>query len=186
LNVTASEPLADARSHPRKPRCNVELFEYELTGEELKPSFEQTQLQALISQIVVEEVSRQIAEKDAEIDRLKVELKCERRERKALETKLEDLQATTAQERAYDRQRIARLEKRPQPVSSTTANAHINRLHEQMIRFGSKQVTVNEAARLIGISKPHMKKIKQHLVVDSRFAIVKDPHHKQRHLIRLI
>jgi len=114
LSITASEPLADARSHLRKPRCNVALFEYELTGEKGKFSPEQTSLQSYMSPLVAEEVARQLAERDAEIDRLRVELKCERLERKALEARLGDVetwQRTYSEEIAYDKRRIAALEK---------------------------------------------------------------------------
>jgi len=96
------------------------------------------------------------------------------------------LEEKVAHERALDRQRLAKLETRPKLISQETQNAHSNRLHEQMNRFHLRQVTVRESASLIGVSKDHMKKIKRHLADDPRFVIVKDPHHKQRHLIRLI
>lgn len=99
---------------------------------------------------------------------------------------IDRLRELTAEDIASDRRRIRDLEDRYKTVTSTTSTVHITRLHEQMTRFGTRQVTFNEAADLLGISKTHAHRLKQHLAADSRFAVVRDPHHKQRHLIRKV
>jgi len=78
------------------------------------------------------------------------------------------------------------IEREDKPKFEASATAHINQLFEQMIWFDRRQVTFNKAADLLGISKTHAHRLKQYLSADSRFAIVKDPHHKQRHLIRRV
>jgi len=90
-----------------------------------------------------------------------------------------------ARERAIDRQRIAALEIPAQALSQMTATDHLDRLFSEMRRLGHRQTTTKDAARLMGISKDQAKKLKPYLATDSRFIILKDPHHKQRHLIRL-
>ncbi len=67
-----------------------------------------------------------------------------------------------------------------------TARDHVNRLFSEMKRLSIRQTTTKDAARLMGISKDQAKKLKPYLADDSRFMILRDPRHKQRHLIRLV
>jgi hypothetical protein len=55
-----------------------------------------------------------------------------------------------------------------------------------MRRLGHKQVTTKDAARLIGVGKRHVNRLEPLLAADHRFQIIKDPNHKQRHLIRFV
>ena len=128
---------------------------------------------ALMSEILarlaaVEEENRQIktalSEKDDEIAALREEI---------------------ALERAYDRRRIARLEEPAPALSQKAARDHLDRLFSEMRRLSIRQTTTKDAARLLGVSKPLVKKLKPYLATDSRFVILRDPRHKQRHLIRL-
>ena len=128
---------------------------------------------ALMSEILarlaaVEEENRQIktalSEKDDEIAALREEI---------------------ALERAYDRRRIARLEEPAPALSQKTAGDHLDKLFSEMRRLSIRQTTTKDAARLLGVSKPLVKKLKPYLAKDSRFVILRDPRHKQRHLIRL-
>ena len=129
---------------------------------------------ALLSEVLdrlaaVEEENRQIKtaleERDDEIAALREEI---------------------ALERAYDRRRIARLEEPAPALSQKTAGDHLDKLFSEMKRLSIRQVTMRDAARLLGVSKRQMKDVKPYLADNSRFVIVKDPHHKQRHLIRLV
>jgi len=130
--------------------------------------------QYLLSQILdrlaaVEEENRQIktalSEKDDEIAALREEI---------------------ALERAYDRRRIARLEEPAPALSQSTAEEHVDRLFSEMRRLRMRQTTVRDAARFIGISKPHMQKLKPYLAADMRFTLLKDPNRPNRYLIRIV
>jgi predicted nucleic acid-binding Zn-ribbon protein len=103
-----------------------------------------------------------------------------------LEARLEAHESFDGRERATDRQRITALETPAPALREETAKDHLNRLFSEMRRLKMRYVTIKDAARLLEISKPHMHKLKPYLADDSRFAIIKDPHHKQRHLIRLV
>lgn len=129
---------------------------------------------ALLSEVLdrldaVEEENRQIktalSEKDDEIAALREEI---------------------ALERAYDRRRIARLEEPAPALSQKAARDHLDRLFSEMRRLRMRQTTVRDAARFIGISKPHMQKLKPYLAADMRFTLLKDPNRPNRYLIRIV
>jgi len=96
------------------------------------------------------------------------------------------LREEVALERAYDRQRISKLEAPAPVLSQKTGEAHLNRLFSEMKRLRMRQTTTRDAARLMGISKDQAKKLKPYLAADFRFTLLKDPHHKQRYLIILV
>jgi len=96
------------------------------------------------------------------------------------------LREEIALERAYDRQRLARLETPAPALREETASQHLNTLFLEMRRLNLRQVRMKDAARILGLSVPQMKNVKPHIGDDPRFVIVKDPSHKQRHLIRLV
>jgi hypothetical protein len=99
---------------------------------------------------------------------------------------LEDLVEREGLEAARARQRITALETPAPPLREETASAHLDRLFSEMRRLNLRQVRMKDAARILEISVPQMKNVKPHIGDDPRFVIVKDPSHKQRHLIRLI
>ena len=107
-----------------------------------------------------------------------------------IEAEIADLRAETARERAFDRKRIATLEAeecKPKTVtSSPKASPHIEKLFDLMLQSGLRQVSVSNAAKMLGISRMHMHRLKATLGGDRRFVVVQDPHHRQRHLIRLV
>jgi len=105
---------------------------------------------------------------------------------RALKEELCGLREAVAHERAYDRQRISKLENRNKTVTSATGTAYIDKLHKLMLQSGIRHISITNAAKLLSISRMHAHRLKPSLLADSRFAIVKDPHHKQRHLIRMI
>jgi len=113
------------------------------------------------------------------------ELATLREENRQLRAELDGQREENARERAYDRQRISRLEKPAPALREETAAAHLDRLFLAMRSQGVKQTTTKGAARLLGVSKPLIDKIKPYLATDPRFVILRDPSHKQRHLIRL-
>jgi len=114
---------------------------------------------------------------------LRLLLAAQAEEIEALREELASLREDVARERALDRQRIARLEKtRAKPTDST----HIEDLLQTMISLNIRQVSVKDAARLLELSKSRMDQLKPAIAADSRFVIVRDPRHKQRHLIRLV
>ena len=117
---------------------------------------------------------------------LRLLIAAQAREIEALREELAALREEVALERARDRRRISTLEAPTPALRKETAKDHIDRLFLEMRRLQIKQTTVKDAARLLGVSKPLMEKIKPYLADDFRFVIVKDPHHKQRHLIRLV
>jgi len=102
-----------------------------------------------------------------------------------LEARLEAHESFDGRERATDRQRIAALETPAPALREETAKDHIDRLFLAMRSQGVEQTTTKGAARLLGVSKPLIDKIKPYLATDPRFLILRDPRHKQRHLIRL-
>jgi hypothetical protein len=103
----------------------------------------------------------------------------------ALREELGTLREEAALERAYDRQRIAKLENRNKTVTSDTGAAYADKLHKLMLQSGTRQISVSNAAKLLGVSRMHAHRLKPSIASDPRFAIVKDPKHKQRHLIRI-
>jgi len=103
-----------------------------------------------------------------------------------LEARLEDHESFDGRERATDRRRITALETPAPALREETAKDHVDRLFSEMRRLKMRYVTTKDAARLLEISKPHMHKLKPYLADDSRFAIIKDPHHRQRHLIGIV
>jgi predicted nucleic acid-binding Zn-ribbon protein len=103
-----------------------------------------------------------------------------------LEARLEAHESFDGRERATDRQRITALETPAPALREETAKDHIERLFSEMRRLKMRYVTTKDAARLLEISKPHMHKLKPYLADDSRFAVIKDPHHSQRHLIGIV
>ena len=113
------------------------------------------------------------------------ELATLREENRQLRAELDGQREENARERAYDRQRISRLEAPAPALREETAEDHIDRLFLAMRSQGVKQTTTKGAARLLGVSKPLIDKIKPYLATDPRFVILRDPSHKQRHLIRL-
>ena len=104
----------------------------------------------------------------------------------ALRAELGTLREEAALERAYYRQRIAKLENRNKTVTSDTGAAYADKLHKLMLQSGTRQISVSNAAKLLGVSRMHAHRLKPLIASDPRFAIVKDPKHKQRHLIRII
>lgn len=104
----------------------------------------------------------------------------------ALEEENRQLREEVALERAHDRQRISKLEAPAPALREKTAEDHVNRLFSEMQRQRIKQTTTRDAARLLGVSKQQISILKPYLADDSRFVLLKDPHHKQRHLIRLV
>ena len=104
----------------------------------------------------------------------------------ALREELADLREEVALERAYDRQRLSKLENRNKTVTSDTGAAYADKLHKLMLQSGTRQISVSNAAKLLGVSRMHAHRLKPLIASDHRFAIVKDPKHKQRHLIRII
>jgi hypothetical protein len=96
------------------------------------------------------------------------------------------LREEIALERAYDRRRIARLEEPAPALSQKAARDHLDRLFSEMRRLRMRQTTVRDAARFIGISKPHMQKLKPYLAADMRFTLLKDPNRPNRYLIRIV
>jgi len=103
-----------------------------------------------------------------------------------METRLEKANEDRALDIASDRQRITRLETPAPEISEKTAEDHINRLFSEMQRLKIKRIKMKDAARLMGMTDRQAKKLKPMIAEDSRFQIVRDPRHKQRHLIQLI
>ncbi len=103
----------------------------------------------------------------------------------ALREELGTLREEAARERAYDRQRLSKLENRNKTVTSDTGAAYADKLHKLMLQSGTRQISVSNASKLLGVSRMHAHRLKPLIASDPRFAIVKDPKHKQRHLIRI-
>jgi hypothetical protein len=103
----------------------------------------------------------------------------------ALRRDHDDHRETVGREIASDRRRITALETPALALSQKTAGDHLDKLFSEMRRLSIRQTTTKDAARLLGVSKPLVKKLKPYLAKDSRFVILRDPRHKQRHLIRL-
>jgi len=104
----------------------------------------------------------------------------------ALEARLSEHEDFDASNMVEARQRLAALETPAPALSQKTAEVHLNALFSEMKRLNLRQTTTKDGARLMGISKDQAKKLKPYLVADMRFTLLKDPHHKQRYLIRLV
>jgi vacuolar-type H+-ATPase subunit I/STV1 len=130
----------------------------------------------------LEEENRALRE---EIASLREDSALERAHDRKRITDLEKLAETEARDAALARQRISKLEAPAPTLREETAAAHLDSLFSEMKRLRMRQTTTKDAARLLGVSKPLIDKIKPYLAADPRFVILRDPHHKQRHLIRL-
>ena len=120
------------------------------------------------------QIKTALSEKDDEIAALREEIA-------ALDAAL----GRTNEDALFQARRLTALETPAPPLREETASAHLDRLFSEMRRLSIRQTTTRDAARLLGVSKPLIDKLKPHLATDSRFVILRDPHHKQRHLIRL-
>lgn len=108
-------------------------------------------------------------------------IKQQTRQIEKLEARIEEMEDHFGRQLAEIRREIA-----TPPIQDQTAQDHLDRLFSEMRRLGFKQVSIADAAKLIGVSKPHMQKIKMHVGTDMRFAMLSDPHRKNRYLIRIV
>lgn len=113
------------------------------------------------------------------------------REVKDLKKSLKEAQEDIEQIREYfpklvseDRKRIKDLE-RGRNHQSKTAQFHVSELYDHMIAIGRKQVSFQEAARCLKLSKSRAKQLKITIALDERFTIVHSDSHNQKELIRL-
>ena len=171
------QPLADARGRS-STKDNMALLADKLFDDVprikhlLAEVLQQQEDEIHRLQCISQQRQRDIQRQEDEIHKLRGELAAFREE--------------VALERAYDRQRLARLEAPTPPLREETAAAHLDLLASEMRRLGHKQVTTKDAARLIGVGKRHVNRLEPLLAADHRFQIIKDPNHKQRHLIRFV
>ena len=135
---------------------------------------------ALLSEILDRLATLEVRDREREED-----IALLREENRQKDEEIATLREEIALERAYDRQRLARLEAPAPPLREETARDHLDKLFSEMKRLSIRQTTTKDAARLLGVSKPLIDKLKPYLATDSRFVIGRDPRHKQRHLIRL-
>lgn len=137
-------------------------------------------------QLLLSQVLERLATLEEEYRNFREEVALERAHDRKRIADLEDLVGREALEAARARQRITTLEKPAPALREETAAAHLDHLFSEMRRLSIRQVTTKDAARLLGLSKRQMKDVKPYLAEDSRFVVMKDPHHKQRHLIQLV
>ena len=119
---------------------------------------------------------------DAMEVRFAQELATERKRVAELEKQNED----QARDAALMKQRLTKLESPAPVISSGTSKDHITTLLAEMKRLNLRQVRMKDIMRLLGLSLSQAKRLKPAIVQDSRFVLVQDPQHKQRHLFRLI
>jgi hypothetical protein len=131
-------------------------------------------------------ISGREVQQDAQKEMLALKTTIEARdeELRALKAEMAALEENTARERAYDRQRLAALEHR-EPEATTKTLAHIDDLYTLMKKEGHPPLSMARAARLLGMSKSGVKHLMSLVRQDSRFEVVRDPHHRQRLLIKL-
>jgi chromosome segregation ATPase len=121
------------------------------------------------------QIKTALSEKDDEIAALREEIA-------ALDAAL----GRTNEDALFQARRLTALETPAPPLREETASAHLDRLFSEMRRLRMRQTTVRDAARFIGISKPHMQKLKPYLAADMRFTLLKDPNRPNRYLIRIV
>ncbi len=171
------QPLADARGRS-STKDNMALLADKLFDDVprikhlLAEVLQQQEDEIHRLQCISQQRQRDIQRQEEEIHKLRVELDTFREE--------------AALERAYDRQRISKLEAPAPALSQKTASDHLDRLFSEMKRLRMRQTTTKDAARLLGVTKRHINRLEPLLDDDHRFQVIKDPRHKQRHLIRLV
>jgi len=99
-----------------------------------------------------------------------------------LKQRIEELEVNLQLEIASDRRRLTALEK---PVCGERMRKHADDLYDVMIKNGMRQATFTQAARLLGITYRHMRRLHSILDEDPRFDVTKDARHKTRYVIRL-
>ena len=102
-----------------------------------------------------------------------------------LQKQLNELSEITALERALDRQRITKLEQPAQPEPTTKTTGHIEKLYSLMVTNQVKQLSFSQAGKMLGLSRVRIHQLKLLIASSDKFVLVKDPHHKQRLLIRV-
>lgn len=137
-------------------------------------------------QLLLAEVLEKLAALEEEYRNFREEVALERAHDRKRIADLEDLVEREGLQSALARQRISKLEAPAPALKGDTAAAHLDCLFSEMRRLNLRQIRMKDAARILGLSVPQMKNVKPHIGDDPRFAIVKDPSHKQRHLIRLV
>jgi hypothetical protein len=100
-----------------------------------------------------------------------------------LRSRLEDLEESTARERAFDRQRISRLEKTHK--DSPKAQDYIDKLYKIMRHDRLPSLSFANAAKFLGISKGRVKQLKPQILNDGRFDIFHAPGQKKKLIITL-
>ena len=134
------------------------------------------------------EILSQLATVKDEVAELRDENRQLREEVDALKDNLRTLGVWTAPQKVEDLwEWVEDLDKTRTKTRTSTANAegHLNRLFEVMTTSGMRQISTTNGARLLGITARHLRRLKPLIAADKRFRIVQDPHHRQRHLIRL-
>jgi chromosome segregation ATPase len=155
---------------------------------------EETQSPALIAvpASILDEILSEVQALRDEVQDLKATVARQEGELSTLRqriTALEATQETQAENQLIQLRLIKDLreniqnESEPTPTEKTTA--HVEGLYKLMRRDRLPPLPLSRASKLIGVSKARMKQLKAVIAKDERFEIIRDPHHKQRLLIRL-
>lgn len=142
------------------------------------PNPQNVQLKALISQMVAGEVNLQLAEKDAEIDLLQSKIE-------ELETRLEEHQSTTGRERAYDRQRIAKLETGNSKKLGSTGKSQIEEMVRYLKDFPGHMAPFEVVRQHIGVGKGRFGDLMATPEADDNFLVIRNPNDRRKRLLKL-
>lgn len=119
------------------------------------------------------------------VESLQIENELLRAEVEELNQRVDHVHEDTLIEIAADRRRITAIEQRRHSVDLDIVQGYAERLTEEMVRHGLRQVSITMAAKLLGLSRSRMHEIKVAMVECGMFLLVRDPRHKQRELLRL-
>ena len=168
------------------------ILDESIAFDAIVPTQQTTQLKALISQMVAEETARQSVERDALIDRLRVELKCERQKRKALEARLdntegqlEDLQIITGRERAFDRRRISKLEVKGAKNLGPTGKNQIEEIAAYLKDSPGYVAPFEAVKKHLGIKMGRFGDILTTPEAKDRFLVIQNPNDRRKRLLKL-
>jgi len=171
------EPFAPSASVP--PQIALQL--QALVAEAVRPL--QERIAALEGSQDPGETGQDAALRE-EVIRLQVALQEEREGRLRAVQDLEELNDLRALEIGQDRRRIAVLEMPKDTPPTTKTLDHLDTLDREMRGSRIRQLSFAAAARILGLSHTRIQQLRPLISEDRRFTIVKDPHHKQRLLIR--
>jgi len=147
------------------------------------PIFDEFELSGLAA-ILPPEVTRLIRDQQQIINNLVDRVASLESRLEGVEVQLEDLQTTTGRERAYDRQRISKLETH-KPKTGPKSREQINELMNYLNDCPNRVMPLEGARLHLGVSKTRLSNLLASPEAENCFLLIKNPNDRRKRLIKL-